>query len=374
VAEGYGGIHLYEIPEWWNNFYRWGGHAAAISVTAHRQDAGAAIVCLFLETWWWWGDQVRLNHVDTVLDVAKKIFRDRSDWVVALDEFDRNYTPNVPERTVAGDKWQRVAAALDFISDGLNLRKGRIPDDPVLLRIYTCWCFFSGDVAQNGGDPSAADGWFREAARACGDRKDDTAMKAFAHYQQADAWIPSDPGRSLAVIKETGLAGAAVDLEDLSLQAYVARMYGDIRWESGDVGGAFDAYGRALLLAYVYQVDQESDTLPPSEYTRSLYKEMRTRLHRRLDQARAAQHASEADAAIVRIRALFNPYWADVPQPEPSLDDDPLSGAVPPLPDDEVLNKLDSDYAATARAMLNDKLADEIAKPVDELLPATGGR
>lgn len=372
VAEGYGGLHLYEIPDWWDNFYLWAGHAAAISAPEQRDDAGAAIVCLFLETWWWWGDQVRLNHVDKVLDVARKIFSHRHEWVAALVNFDRNYTPDLAKRAAAGDKWQHVAAALDFMSDNLKLRQGLIPDDPVLVRIYICWCFFSGDVAQNTGDPSAADGWFREAARACGDREDDAAMKAFAHYQQADVWIPSDPDRSLAVIRETELARAAADLEDLSLEAYVARMYGDIRWESGDIHGAFDAYGRALLRAYVYQVDQESDRLPPNEYTRSLYEEMRTRLLERLDEARTGQDSGQADAAIARIRALFNPYWADTQPPGPPSEDDPLAGIVPSLPEDEVLNKLDSDYAATARAMLNDKLAGEIAKPVDEPLPPAG--
>ncbi len=372
VAKGYGGLHLYEIPDWWNNFYIWAGYAAAISAPEHRDDAGAAIVCLFLETWWWWGDQLRLSYVDTVLDVARKIFRDRPEWVAALENFDGNYTPDLAGRGAAGDKWQHVATALDFISDKLNLRQGRIPDDPILVRIYFCWCVFSGDVAQNTGDLQAADGWFREAARACGDREDDAGMKAFAHYQQADVWIPSDPDRSLAVIRETDLAGAAAELEDLSLEAYIARMYGDIRWESGDIDGAFDAYGRAVLRAYVYQVDQESDRLPPSEYTRSLYKEMRTRLIQRLDLARRGQDASQADAAIARIRALFNPYWADTQLPEPPSADDPLAGIVPPLPDDEVLNKLDSGYAATARAMLNDKLADEIAKPVGEPLPPAG--
>jgi hypothetical protein len=373
---GYGGLHLYETPEWWANFYAWGGHAAAIAAPGQREDAGTAIVCLFLETWWWWGDQVKLGDVDKLLEVARKILRDHPDWIAALDEFDQNYTPDFDGRAAAGDKWRRVASALGFISGRLNLRQGRIPDDPVLVRIYICWCFFSGDVAQYTGDLAAADGWLREVARAGGDREDDAAMRAFARYQQADVWIPADPQRSLALIGqadltvpgsqgETDLPGAARALDDLSLLAYVARMYGDIRWESGDTRSAFDAYGRALLLTYVYQVDQESDSMPPSEYTRSLYAEMRTRLVRRLDQARTSQHEGEADAAIARIRALFKPYWADAQPPEPPSGGDPLAGVVPPLPDDKVLNTLDSDYAATAKLMLNDKLADEIAKPAD---------
>jgi hypothetical protein len=382
VAPGYGGLHLYETPDWWDDFYTWAGHAAVISAPEHREGAGTALVCLFLETWWWWGDQVRLSSVDKVLKLAREVFRDRPGWIAALNEFDRNYVAQLHERAAAaGDQWEHVASALGFISGRLNLRQGEIPDDPVLVRIYICWCFFSGDVAQAGDDLTAADGWFREAARACGDREDDAAMRAFARYQQADVWIPADPQQSLAVIRqadlavpgsqeETDLPGAARALDDLSLLAYVARMYGDIRWESGDTRGAFDAYGRALMLTYVYQVDQESVSLPPSEYTRSLYAEMRTRLARRLDQARTSQHQGEADAAIARIRALFKPYWADAQPPEPPSEGDPLAGIVPPLPDDKVLNTLDSDYAATAKLMLNDKLADEIAKPADAPLAA----
>jgi hypothetical protein len=325
---------------------------------------------------------VRLTSVDKVLKLAREVFRDRPGWIAALNEFDRNYVAQLHERAAAaGEQWEHVASALGFISGRLNLRQGEIPDDPVLVRIYICWCFFSGDVAQAGDDLTAADGWFREAARACGDREDDAGMRAFARYQQADVWVPADPQRSLALIRqadlavpgsqeETDLPGAARALDDLSLLAYVARMYGDIRWESGDTRGAFDAYGRALMLTYVYQVDQESVSLPPSEYTRSLYAEMRTRLARRLDQARTSQHQGEADGAIARIRALFKPYWADAQPPEPPSGGDPLAGIVPPLPDDKVLNTLDSDYAATAKLMLNDKLADEIAKPADAPLAA----
>ena len=261
---GYGGLHLYETPEWWANFYAWGGHAAAIAAPGQREDAGTAIVCLFLETWWWWGDQVKLGDVDKLLEVARKILRDHPDWIAALDEFDQNYTPDFDGRAAAGDKWRRVASALSFISGRLNLRQGEIPDDPVLVRIYICWCFFSGDVAQYTGDLAAADGWLREAVRAGGDRQDDAAMRA----------------------------------------------------------------------------------------------------------ARTSQHEGDADAAITRITALFKPYWADAQPPEPPPGNDPLAGIVPPLPDDEVLNTLDSGYAATARLMLNDKLADEIATPVDEPLAA----
>jgi hypothetical protein len=380
-TSGYGGLHLYETPEWWRNVHDWDGHAAAITAPERREDAGTAIVCLFLETWWWWGDQVRLSSVDKVLEMAGDIFTGRPGWLDALSEFDRNYIAQLDERAAAGDRWGHVASALGFISSRLHLRQGEIPDDPVLVRIYICWCFFSGDVAQQTGDLAAADGWFREAARACGHREDDAAKRVFARYQQADVWIATNPEQSLALIRqadlvvpgsaeETDLAGAGRALDDKSLLAYVARMYGDIRWESGDIDGAFDAYGRALLLAYVYQVDQESDSLPPNEYTRSLYKEMRTRLLQRLGEAGAGQHESGADAAIARIKALFTPYWAEAQPPGPSSVADPLAGVVPPLPDDEILRHRHSDYEETARLMLNDKLAGEIARPVDEPLAA----
>lgn len=374
VAPGYGGLHLYEIPDWWKSVHAWRGHVAEIAFPEGRKDAEIAIVCLFLETWWWWGDQLRLQYIDEVLGPAREILRERPEWIGALEDFDRSYVPEPDKRASAGDRWRHVATVLDFIAGELGLRQGDVPGDPVLARIYICWCFFSGDVAQHHTrDLEAADQWFRYAAEACGGDEGNKAMRAFANYQQADVWIPSDTDRSTRVIEETRLAEAAVELDDLSLRAYLARMYGDIRWKSGDIGGAFDAYSRALLLTYVYQVDQESDKMPPNKYTRALYSEMRTRFSRRIGEARGGQHESEADAAIERTRALFGPYWEYAgPFPAPS-GDDPLAGVVPPLPDQRaVLETFDSNYAKTARLMLHGKLEDEIARPVDEPLPLAG--
>jgi len=368
VAPGYGGLHLYEIPSWWKSVHSWRGHVAEITSPEGRKDAGVGIVCLFLETWWWWGDQLRLGYIDEVIGLAKDILRERPEWIDALEDFDHGYEPSVLKRPDAGDRWVRVTRALDFIADELGLRQGDVPADPVLARIYICWCFFSGDVAQyHALDPGAADRWYGHAAQACGDDPHNKAMRAFASYQQADTWIPSDTDRSMQVIKETRLAETAVELRDLSLRTDIARMYGDIRWKSGDIGGAFDAYGRALLLAYVYQVSQESDTLPPSKYTSAFYGEVRTRFARRISEARGAQHDSDADAAIERIRALFGPYWEHAGAPAASRDDDPLA-VLPPLPDGAVLETFESDYAKTARLMRTEKLADEIATAVDQPL------
>jgi len=151
----------------------------------------------------------------------------------------------------------------------------------------------------------------------------------------------------------------------LSLRAYVARMYGDIRWKSGNIDGAFDAYGRALLLTYVYQVDQESEKMPPSEYTYALYREMRTRFLNRLGEAREYGRASEADAAVERIRTLFGPYW-ELKRPAAS-GKDPLADVVPPLPEKADF-EFGSGYAQDALLMLQHKLTNRVAEPVERLL------
>jgi hypothetical protein len=368
VAPGYAGLHLFEIADWWANVYAWSGHVAEIDSPEHRKDAGVAITCLFLETWWWWGDQVRLEFIDKVLDVARTILRDQPEWFSALQEFDQNYEPDLNLRAAAGDQWGHVAKALGYLADNLGLRQGEIPaSDPVLARIYVCWCFFSGDVAQQTGNLEAADAWFRDAAEGCGDDADNAAMRAFARYQQADVWIPSDTERSMRLITENRLADAAVELDGLSLRAYVARMYADIRWKSGDIRGAFDAYGRALLLTYVYQVDQEVEKMPPSAYSYALYTEMRARLIRRLAEARSTGNVSEADGAIERITKLFGPYW-ELKRAAAASGEDPLAGVVPPLPDETVLGARESSYVRDALLMLNDKLKEQIAEPVDQLL------
>jgi hypothetical protein len=359
VRTGYTGLQLFEIADWWANVYAWSGHVAEIDSPEQRRDAGVAITCLFLETWWWWGDQLRLQFVDKVLDIARTILRDEPEWISALEEFDQNYEPHFDRRRAAGDRWGHVAKALEYLADNLGLRQSEIPaSDPVVARIYVCWCFFNGDVAEQAGRLEAADSWFSDAAEACGDEADNAGIHAFARYQQADVWIPSDTARSLRLITENRLDDAAIELEDLSLRGYVARMHGDICWQSGDIGGAFDAYGRALLLAYAHQFDEEIQKMPSTAYSYALYTEMRTRTVRRLDEARETGHGSEADEAIERIRTLFGPYWV-LEKTAAAAGNDQLAGVVPPLPGESVLGATDSSHVREALLILKDKLKEQ---------------
>jgi hypothetical protein len=170
----------------------------------------------------------------------------------------------------------------------------------------------------------------------------------------------------MQIITGTDLADAAVDLDDQSLRSYIARMYGDIRWQKHNADGAFDAYGRALLLAYIYQVDQESEQMPPSEYTKRLYNEMRTRFLARLDDARRKGLESAADAATERISLLFSPYW-ELNKNALASGEDRLGRTVPPLPEQADLGRLNSDYAKNA-VQVAKTLREQIGEPVDQPL------
>jgi hypothetical protein len=356
MTEGYGGLTLFESINWRENLRVWSLQVGAIESLEDRWDAKVAITCLFLEAWWWCGDQLRLPFVGEVLDLAKGILEDQPEWISALHEFDTSYVPEF-DQPGTSDQWRHVANALSFLAGALKLRQGEIPPDRVLARIYVCWCAFNGD-AQHAVDLAAADSWYRQAVEACDGLESGPAMRAFTNYQRADLWIPSDTDRSLRLITETNLAGSAISLDDLSLQAYIARMYGDIRWASGNIDGAFDAYSRALLLTYVYQVDQESPKMPPSDYTCSLYNEQRTRLLARLDEARQKGLKSAADAAAERIRKLFGPYWAL--GRTAAGGDDRLASIAPPLPAQEDV-KFASLYVKDALAVKG-KLLEQIAE------------
>jgi hypothetical protein len=127
-----------------------------------------------------------------------RILRDQpAGWIGALEQFDDWYVPESGKRADAEDDWRRVADALAVLAGSLDLRAGRVPADPILAWAYVCWCFFNGDTAQHTGDLDAADRWFAQVAEASGDDEDGAAMRAFASYQRADVWIPSDTGRSL---------------------------------------------------------------------------------------------------------------------------------------------------------------------------------
>ena len=365
---GYAGFDRYEDPGWTEQINAWIGHASEIADPKRQTDANRALICLFLEAWWWWGDQVRLPFVTKLLALSEQLFRQDPEWPKMLTQFDNNYQPKWDQRDSDPGRWNNVGSVLDFISGNLGLAAPAVPDDSVLRRIYICVCFFRGDVAQHTGHPEDADEWFRRADAA----GSDDALRAFARYQRADVWTTADPARSERLIEELGVLERADELEDQSLRGYVARMYGDIRWASGDLRGSFDAYGRAVLLGYVYQVDQESPTMPPSDYSYALYNEVRTRLSRRLNQAQADGHADDAYAARKRIRTLFGPYWAHLAETGRSAAtavSDPLADVAPPLPDRKQLYQLHSEYARDARLMLEDKLAAQVAEPVVQFLP-----
>jgi hypothetical protein len=356
LADGYGGLTLFEDIGWLEAVGDWASQIAALQSPDDRRDARVAITCLFLEAWWWWGDQVRHPSVVQLLFLAGRFKPDEPEWFAALDEFNDNYQPEFDRREGAAAQWQHVAHALEFLGTSLGLQPGNIPADGVLARIYICWCVFNGDAARYTGDLQAADRWLGQAVEACGDDADKQAMRAFTNYQRADLWIPSDTDRSLRLITETHLAEEAVSLDDVSLQGYTSRMHGDIRWKAGNIDGAFDAYARALLFSYVFQVDQESPKMPPTEYTYRLYNEMRTRFLARISEARGQGLNSAADAAIKRTAKLFVPYWA-VAGTATASRDDPLDGIAPPLPPTKDLAS-GSEYAQRARDLEDQLLAN----------------
>jgi len=373
---GYAGLDLYEDAGWQQNVYDWLGHAAQLS-PGRLADTKIACICLFLEASWWWGDQIRLPMVGDLVKLYGEINWGRTDWLDHLAKFDRNYIPQLLDRENNVDRWQCVSAALASIAADLGLQPDHVPDDPMLKRIYVCWCFFRGDVAQYTGAPADADGWFRLAGEACDDDPDFTGVLAFAHYQRADVWSTADPGRCAGYLQEFGLAAEINDLEDRSLRAYLARMYGDMRWKAGDCAGAFDAYARAALHGYVYQVNQETSAMSLNQYGYALYAEIRTRLERRLTQAREIGLATAAGAAIERTRQLFRPYFDRVHEtgregapPDAGL----LADVIPPLPYEpgsEKAKQFNAVYQENAELML-EQMKEVLNEPVDQALEGAG--
>ncbi len=373
---GYAGLDLYEDAGWQHDVYEWLGHAAQLSPDG-LADTKIACICLFLEASWWWGDQIRLPMVGELIRLYGEIDWGQADWPDQLAEFDRNYIPQVLDRENNAERWRRVRATLESIATDLGLRAGHVPDDPMLRRIYICWCFFGGDVAQYTGAPVDADGWFRLAGEACGDDPDFKGVLAFAHYQRADVWSTANPGRCAGYLQESGLAAEADELEDRSLRAFLARMYGDMRWKAGDDAGAFDAYARAALHGYVYQVDQETKEMSLNQYGYALYREMRTRLERRLAEVRQGDRGSTAEAAVQRTRQLFRPYFdhvKDTKQEGAPPDTGPLADVVPPLPyepSSEKAKRPNAVYQENAELMLK-QMQTVLDEPVEQPLEGTG--
>ncbi|NUS11612.1 MAG: hypothetical protein HOY69_09470, partial [Streptomyces sp.] len=355
----------YEDPSWQRDSKEWLYHVARLP-RADFESSTRAMIRLFMEAFYWWDAEVPSSYCDQLV-AAYRALPDNRDlrWVGWLEQLRTGYVCGRAHQVPGRDRerWDRAGEALDAVAGHLRLRRGHVPADPDLRRIYIVHCQLRGDVVRYGGDGTErnrerAEAWFRASLDACTD-EDELWMGHWAVWQMADLCAATDPARARTLLD--GLEERIAEQDDNELPVWLAGTFADIAWTEGDPRRAFDAHARAVLRAFVYHVRQETDGQYPNRYSDSLHRSVLSHLEQRERQALDAGLAEEAAAARARSRALFAPYWRHVGR-DPG---DTFGLPAPPEATDLVIDP--TDFARAAKWVIRN-MGDEVEASVEEPL------
>ncbi|WP_405457976.1 hypothetical protein OG786_13075 [Streptomyces sp. NBC_00101] len=352
----------YEYADWQRDSQEWLYHAAYVPRAAF-EGSKRAMIRLFLEAFYWWGMEAPSSYCDQLVSSYRALPADRDlRWVTWLDDLRTGYVAGRVNQVPGRDRerWERAGAALDSVADYLRLRRGHVPADPDLRRIYivhsqlqaeTIWFASDGTDA----DRDRAEVWFRASRDACTGEKE-LWMRNWADLHIAMLRATSDPAHARILLD--GLEDRVAAEDDHELPVWLAETFADIAWAENDHRRSFDARIRAVLHGFVYHVRQDDGQFP-SSYTDSLYRSVLTHMEEREREALDAGLTEEVAAAKARSRALFAPYWRHLGQ-DPG---DTFGLPHPAAPQD--LGTDQTDFFRTAKWVIR-TMGDELDKSVEE--------
>ncbi|MGW2839560.1 hypothetical protein ACWCWD_17360 [Streptomyces sp. NPDC001493] len=356
----------FEDAEWQRDSQEWLHHAAHLPREAF-DGSKRAMIRLFLEAFFWWDMEVSSSYCDQLVAAYQALPDDRDlRWVTWLDQLRTSYVAGrlnqVPGRDT--ERWERAGAALDAVAEYLGLRRGHVPADPDLRRIYIVLCQLQAEAVWYAGNETHADraravAWFRASGAACTD-ENELWMGNWAAFGEGMVWATADPPRARALLD--GLEERITEAEDHELPVWLAELFADIAWAENDPRRSFDAHARAVLHGFVYHVRQEAYGQYPNRYSDSLYRSVLIGMERREHHALQAGLTEEVAAAKARSRALFAPYWRHIGE------DPGDTFGLPAPPGAEDLGTDLTDFARTAKWVIRN-MEDELAESVEELLP-----
>jgi hypothetical protein len=352
----------FENPAWVRDVERWLDHAMWLDQEQFEQ-MKPALVKIYLDAFWWWDDYLR-SAATSILKPALRRVADQQDdqpWIKALEAFSDHWVSSWDEDVLRKDsgEWRLAMDAIMRLFGMFNLKRGEVPRDLELRRIYILLCQFYGKAHWFAGEAGVrraevADRWLAAAQAACATQDGETDkdnpngwIGSWALLRRAEIWAVPDPRRSRGYLQ--GLDRKATDDEDNDLRVGIATLIGDLRWQSGEFSDALDAYSRALLISYTYNVLQETRRKAPNLYTKSLYEATIRRVEQRVTELRQAGELELLDTALGAMRDLFEVYWERVNyQPEPPAPLARFALPVPPPPKDSeisTLEEMDEAYA-----------------------------
>jgi hypothetical protein len=366
----------FEDPAWIRGVERWLDHAAWLD-REQFEAMKPALVKIYLDAFWWWDDYLRSYATRHLAPALHKVAARQGDemWVNAIRKFSDNYLSSWDEAVLRSDpgKWRSVEDSITTLLDMFGLRPGIVPRDPALRRIYILLYNFLGKASWYAGeiDPKHAeesDTWLAAAALACAAQEgEDEAenpngwIASWSLLRRADIWSALDPQRAYGYLD--GLDRQALADGDGDLRVNIAMLIGDLRWRGGNIVSALEAYSRALLISYAYNVRQELRRQAPNLYTKALYTSVLRRVAERTSALERTGEFEMLDTALDSMRQLFEPYWVrmrDRPNPPSAL---ARFGLPVPPPDAEETSTLESEYVQDLEhlAARQDRFIDELA-------------
>jgi hypothetical protein len=372
--------HRYEDPAWRRLSREWLFHSSRANTWPH--EVRLAFARLFLDAFFWFGFYIPFSFCDEILeefaDPARQSDPEDREWLFHLSRFYHRYPRRREEDATASQAWCEVRTSLAFLlerAEAGQIVTARARAD--LLQIRGHLNMYLGVATQR--DPSAADAaveqHFADAIRAFTARSEDWCV-LWAEYRRAEYWCRSGQfDRAEAEVPY--LERRTQQHLDFEIRALLTRLLGDVRRARGDLRGAGDAYARAALHAYVFQIRQETDDQAPTEYTTRLYADMLAHNQRHLAALREGTAAEQAEYSrtVARIHGLFAPYWTNrTVATEASVRADPRYGAFPPrtfppLPLAADLDTTLSAYADDVRHFLRARYFEIDNTPITVSLP-----
>lgn len=367
----------FEDPEWIRGVERWLDHAAWLD-REQFEAMKPALVKIYLDAFWWWDDYLRSYATRHLAPALHEVAARQGDevWVNAIRKFSDNYLSSWDEAVLRSDpgRWRSVEDSITTLLDMFGLRLGVIPREPALRRIYILLCNFLGKASWYAGEidqkhAEEPDTWLAAAALACPAQEgEDEAenpngwIASWSLLRRAEVWSALDPQRAYGYLD--GLDRQALADGDGDLRVNIAMLLGDLRWRGGNIVSALDAYSRALLISYAYNVRQELRRQAPNLYTKALYTSVLRRVAERTSALERTGEFEMLDAATDSMRGLFEPYWIrmrDRPSPPSAL---ARFGLPVPPPDAEETSSLESEYVQDLEhlAERQDSVIDELAE------------
>ena len=201
----------FEQRTWIDSVVRWLGHAQWLD-REQFEKMKPALVKVYLDAFWWWDDYLRSAATRRLRPALRMVAAQQRDvlWMNALEKFSDHWVSSWEEAELRSGprEWRLVLDAITALLSMFDLRRGRIPQEPALKRIYILLCNFYGKALWYAGDlevnhAKEADRWLAAAALACITRHNEKDkdnpngwIGSWALLRRAEIWSVLDPQRS----------------------------------------------------------------------------------------------------------------------------------------------------------------------------------